>query len=231
MDTINSMKRVVISQHVLSLDGRKRDSLEHNYIQYFSQFIPALIPVSNVLKDVKGFLDTAQPEGIILSGGNDVDPKLYNGVAVEKNTYAPERDETERKILEYAVDNKIPVFTECRGTQFLNVFFGGSLKTVSHVMDSHSISMLLDPTKNRSETSSPKEIEVNSYHTYGFTEKEQSKDLKSFAACSDGVIEGVVHPTLPIVGIMWHPERSSPNIEYNRSLIRSFVSKSGFWAV
>jgi putative glutamine amidotransferase len=50
--------------------------------------------------------------------------------------------------------------------------------------------------------------EVNSYHNYAALLSRPPLDI--WAVAEDGVVEAVRHATLPITGIMWHPERCAP---------------------
>ena len=53
--------------------------------------------------------------------------------------------------------------------------------------------------------------------------------LRSFARSEDGLIEGVVHDTLPIIGMQWHPERPHPSTAFDDALAEALRAESGFW--
>src|SRR5262245_22163979 len=115
-------KRIVITQRVIpSEQGAPRDGLEQDYVLYYESFDISLIPMPNVLRDPSGWLKELKPEACIISGGNDVNPTRYGAEPAPTSTHADERDATEEALLMFASTQKIPVLSECRGTQFLNV--------------------------------------------------------------------------------------------------------------
>lgn len=210
------MKRIAISQRVI--EGAKRDALEQDYVQFYSSFGIVLIPVPNVLADVASYLKALDIGGLILSGGNDVNPSLY-GETPEKAVYADERDATEKAILDYAIAHKLPVFCECRGLQFMNVYFGGKLRKVQGHVGTHSVDI------------EGKKITVNSYHNQGIGRADLASPLQAFAICDD-TIEGAYHPKHRIAGIMWHPERDQPSADFtalNKRLVKDFLEGKGYW--
>lgn len=180
------------------------DSLENTYFNYLNKFKINLIPIPNNPNSINSYFKLPI-ERIILSGGNDIES-------------SKKRDETETKLLDFAVQNKIPVLGICRGMQYINIFFGGSLSYISnHVATNHKVKI---------ENSY---FNVNSYHNMGVKEKDLALRLKAFAKTNEGIIEGIYHPFLPIAGIQWHPERNSPNKDINEKLINAFLNKNLFW--
>ena len=69
---------------------------------------------------------------------------------------------------------------------------------------------------------------VNSYHNQAVTEETKGRELKVFAEAKMGIIEGLYHPTLPIAGMQWHPERKSIDININEKIIKTFFKKKMF---
>ena len=65
-------------------------------------------------------------------------------------------------------------------------------------------------------------LRVNSFHNNVIKQKNLGKNLEPFATANDNTIEGFYHTELPIIGVMWHPERT-PN-EENVEIIRKISS-------
>ena len=223
--------RIAITQRATNSDKTKRlDSLEQNYVKFFQSFGVTLIPIPNCLLDPIRYLKNTKATHLILSGGGDIYPKLYKGRVLKDVQYSLDRDKTEKKLLNYATTKKIPVLGICRGCQFINVYFGGKLiqnleknfpGTTKHVKINHKIK-ILDIAQSFSEK---KTVTVNSYHDDGFTEKELAPKLKKIAQSSDNIIEGFYHESLPIIGIMWHPERMKNINDFNKKIINLFLDK------
>ena len=128
----------------------KRDSLSHDWIVFFNKlnFSPILIP--NKIQNLDSFLNEIKINGIILSGGDNIGN-------------FPERDSTEKKLIEYCVEKKLPVFGVCRGMQIVNDFFGGNYEVHSlqnHVNTHHDISL----TDKKFNSNNSKIVSVNSFH-------------------------------------------------------------------
>ena len=164
--------------------GERRDALDARWHLFLGGAGFRVLPVPNDIVQVKLWLENCPPKGIVLGGGNT--PSAYGGIA-------PERCETDNALLCYAVCNKIPVLGVCRGMQSIVLYFGGSLKKVGgHVAARHNLRGHVE--KN-----------VNSYHD--FAVNVLPEEFVVTAKAEDGIVEAVRHKYLPIIGIMWHPER------------------------
>lgn len=163
-----------------------RDALDQRWAALLWQAGYLALPVFNHRESMTELLEVHPPSGILLTGGNS--PESYGGTA-------PERDEADKLLIDYAEKNKIPLLGVCRGMQSVVLFFGGSLREVcGHVSALHNV----DGEISR---------EVNSYHTLAV--EKLPDELITMGKSPDGVIEGIRHESLPIYGIMWHPERAS----------------------
>ncbi|WP_274519686.1 gamma-glutamyl-gamma-aminobutyrate hydrolase family protein [Legionella spiritensis] len=173
--------RVEHHQHI----NEYRDALDQRWYLFLRAcgLFPVLIPNHNTSM---ALLSEMNLSGIILSGGNSL--STLGGDS-------PQRDELEKTLLDYAVYEKKPVLGVCRGMQMMQAYFDVSLFPVAnHVAVRHNVRFAAGPDRN-----------VNSYHEYGA--RDSSESLTIDARAEDGVIEAVSHVSLPIRGIMWHPER------------------------
>jgi putative glutamine amidotransferase len=166
-------------------------------------------------------LDNPSPEemfnlcdAFVVTGGVDLDPMTYKDVntGLSKDMH-PSLDLLDSLVIKYAKTTKKPLLGVCRGLQSVNVFLGGTLYQDlaqlglkhSNIPGNHKINTVEnDVLKFESE------IAVNSYHHQGI--KKLATGLKVIGKQTDGIIEAVVHESLPIIAVQWHPEMrpSSP---------------------
>jgi putative glutamine amidotransferase len=163
--------------------------------------------------------DVATLDGLILSGGNAVDPRRYRQVNLGLcRTVIPERDALEFAALQHCLARRLPVLGICRGVQFLNVALGGSMlqdltiTTVEHeakdeVSKFHPVT-LVPGTRLAGIAGGRREVRVNSRHHQGLRAEHLAPGLRVSALAADGVVEGLeaVFDAF-ILGIQFHPER------------------------
>lgn len=189
-------------------------------------YIPLLMP--NCLKNINGVMRRINPSGVILSGGNDINPSLYGRSQKDETNISNDRDQTEIKIARYAIKHGIPLLGICRGMQLINVLYGGSLiqnirkeigQRVNHVASHHKVffneHIFLKKYRNKS-------IKVNSFHNQGMTEEVLSRQLVPAAKSDDDVVEALVALNDKVLGIMWHPERRGSDSQVDQQLIKKF---------
>jgi len=155
-------------------------------------------------------------DGLLLSGGSDLDPSLYGADAhAETRHVRPERDRAELALLRGALARDLPVLAVCRGSQVLNVARGGDLvqhlpETVGNeahretagVFSQHGVKVDLDSRLGGIIGDS---VEVKSHHHQGYGEL--GEGLRIVARAEDGTIEAVEDPERRFaVGVLWHPE-------------------------
>lgn len=203
-----------------------RDSLAHDWPVWLdgAGHLPIYLP--NRLQNPKAFLSALKVEGLILTGGDSVTP-----TGDDMNC----RDTTERAAIETAIEDSFPIIGICRGLQMLNHVFGGEIvrdipanvpASHSHVAQSHPVE-LLGPF---AELAGRPQLMVNSFHNEGVVPQGLAPDLKPFALSDDGLIEGIVHPDLPILAIQWHPERSGPDDNgFIKTLLNKILTEGAFW--
>ncbi len=175
---------------------------------------PVLIPPSE-----DGVSETlAALDGIVFSGGADVDPSLY-GAEAHPETDSPQarRDAGELALLSAALERDMPTLAICRGFQLLNVARGGDL--VQHLPESvgnddhkqvpgefavHPVeveqgSRLAGIVGDRSD--------VTSHHHQALGRV--GDGLVETAWAADGTLEAVEDPRQRFtLGVQWHPEAS-----------------------
>jgi gamma-glutamyl-gamma-aminobutyrate hydrolase PuuD len=155
-------------------------------------------------------------DGLVLSGGNDLDPAGYGAEAhAETGGVRPERDSAELALLEGALARDMPVLAVCRGSQLLNVARGGDLvqhlpevvgdekhRETPGVFSSHGVRV--DP-KSGLGTLLGARAPVKSHHHQGFGSV--GSDLRETAWADDGTLEAVEDSSKRFaLGVLWHPE-------------------------
>jgi N5-(cytidine 5'-diphosphoramidyl)-L-glutamine hydrolase len=206
--------KVGISLRVENIEkyNEKRDAISQDWIKFCNRarFMPILIP--NNLIDIKGFLKSINLDMLIFSGGDNIGDDL-------------ERDKTEKNMIEFAIENKIPSFGVCRGMQFFNKYFGGKIEhglNKTHVRTRHKIKFT---DKKMEKIFGRKSCLVNSFHENLVKSEILGKDLVSFGISNhDNSIEAFYHKKYPLIGVMWHPEREQ-NFEREFKLFKILESK------
>lgn len=90
--------------------------------------VPLIVPPYTVEKDLSVWLDCVRPDGLMLSGGADINPEIYGEKPVAGlGRVSVTRDAYELSLLKLAIGRGIPVLGICRGLQTINVAFGGTL--------------------------------------------------------------------------------------------------------
>ncbi len=175
--------------------------------------------------------------GLLLTGGVDVNPRLYNEKRAPE-TASPNRprDANELKLLQQALDRDVPVLCICRGHQLLNVALGGAL--LQHIDgDPHRArpngesrwhDVAVEPGTRLASIYGPKPaMRVNSRHHQGVTPDRLAPGLDVSARSPDGFIEGVESRSHRwVAGVQWHPERPEMHPDSD-PLFAAFVAACG----
>lgn len=213
-----SKPKIGISLRVVDAPNydEKRDALSHDWPRLLEKlgFHPIYIP--NNLKHVDEFFSDMFLDGLILSGGDNI--------GENKN-----RDQTENSLLKLAIEKKIPTFGVCRGMQLINNYFGGEISfnnSTEHVSTNHDVEITNDKFTSIFDSN---KIKVNSYHRNTIKINQVGQNLNPFAISKDdNTIEGFFHTSFPIIGVMWHPERSK--VLNDEMILAKIFQKKTFWA-
>lgn len=178
---------------------------------------PVVIPPYDNEKSLVSLLDTL--DGIVLSGGADIDPDYLREEPLDCVFINPRRDAQELLLVHLAVARQIPVLGICRGIQTLAVALGGKLyqdiktqhdrpciehsQTIARGLPSHQVSLEKDSLLYglfQKDT-----LAVNSFHHQAV--KEAPSGFRVTAWGPDGIIEAMESVSFrPILGVQWHPE-------------------------
>ncbi len=173
---------------------------------------PLLVPPSD--DGVEETLDAL--DGLLLSGGADLDPESYGAEAHPETTgVRPDRDRSELALLEGALARDMPVLAVCRGLQVLNVARGGDLvqhlpevvgheehRAVPGVFSEHPVRI---EERSRLGGLLGDRAPVQSHHHQGLGQV--GKGLREVAWADDGTVEAVEDPSRRFaVGVLWHTE-------------------------
>ncbi|MEK7856375.1 MAG: gamma-glutamyl-gamma-aminobutyrate hydrolase family protein [Acidobacteriota bacterium] len=195
-----------------------------------------LIPDAEYLQHAVAGLD-----GILLPGSDtDVDPAYFGEGPHEKlGRVIPEKDITDRMVLEQAESAEKPVLAICYGMQALNVFRGGSLvQDISSQVENslkHQQGLPLERNSHRIEIAKQGmlaqiaadanvgEVKVNSHHHQAI--RSVGSGLAATAWAEDGVIECIENDNAGrfILGVQWHPELSWRTDVISRTIFERFV--------
>jgi len=195
--------------------------------------VPVLIPpggeVDRLLEDLDGW---------ILSGGGDIDPRLYEGrshASVER--VDAERDASEMELAKLVVERDLPALFICRGAQVLNVALGGSL--IEHLPD--EVGGAIQHRADGGAGSYPRHavaaeagsrlaaimgsdrVETASWHHQAV--RRLAPGLVLTARAADGTVEAFEKPDRDwLIAVQWHPEVTASEDPTQQRLFDSLVA-------
>jgi len=188
------MKLILMSQRSYVYDKdyiENRDCLDQRWMPFLSacNLLPIIAP--NNFETVQSYLKKFTFDGFLLTGGNDT----------------PERIAVENHLIEYAIENNLPLLGICHGMQVIQRYFGITL--VDYPGKNHrKEDVLLHGNLTT----------VNSYHT--IASQDTAPELTVWAKTADNWVKAISHTQHNIHGMMWHPERDFPYIERDINFIK-----------
>ena len=178
----------------------------------------------------------ARLDGVLFSGGGDIEPWRYKGGDRGKLVdISPARDEVELLLVNLAVESRRPFLGICRGCQVVNVALGGTLYedlnanpigAIRHdvpgkesPVPAHDVSVEQGTVLGR--ILDRDSLGVNSHHHQGLNQI--ALGLRVSARAEDGLVEAVELPEHPFgLAVQWHPEWLTHQ-EWTRNLFSAFV--------
>ncbi len=202
--------------------------------------VPLIVPPLSSQTAPAAILDSVS--GLVLTGGEDVDPARYGEKRHEKvRSVNAARDATEAALVEEAKARGIPVLAICRGIQILNVALGGTLvqdiasqceTSIAHdedgPRDKRSHEIIVEPGSLIARALGADHVTVNSFHHQSV--KRVADGMRVTARSPDGVIEGLesTDDGWWVMAVQWHPEEMTNSSEpWDRGLFKAFARQLG----
>ncbi|MFD1417836.1 gamma-glutamyl-gamma-aminobutyrate hydrolase family protein [Companilactobacillus keshanensis] len=175
-------------------------------------------------------------DGIIFTGGPDVDPTFMNKEPIpELGTTNRYRDIFEISLIKKAFDKDIPILGICRGAQVINVALGGTVyqdlgvQYKGDLLKHHQTAPGNQPThhvdviKSALQKSVGTHPFVNSRHHQAI--ENAAPSLKVVATAPDGVIEAVENKDTSVQAVQWHPENMWQEDEQQLQLFKDYIDR------
>lgn len=178
----------------------------------------------------------ARLDGLLLSGGPDLDPALYAAAPNEHlGPIEPATDRWELALLQAALERSVPILAICRGMQLLNVAYGGTLwqdlPSETGIDEHHrqkergsevTHEVVVDEGTKLAALTGAGTIAVNSFHHQAV--RGLGPGLIISAHDAAGLVEGIEDPERPfVVGVQWHAESLTQRPEH-AALFRGLVA-------
>jgi putative glutamine amidotransferase len=184
--------------------------------------VPIILPPGSDGVEIAPLLD-----GLVISGGGDLDPSLYGAEPHAANDYEdPMRPEFEQQLLAN-LNSNVPIFGICYGCQLLNVVHGGSL--IQHLPDVVGDSLHTgDPVQSYAVHGESKLGSIIGTSGTGKSSHHQAvgtvgEGLRVVANHEDGTVEAIeTTDDRWRIGVQWHPERTDS--ETTQRLFASFLA-------
>ncbi|MEO5802030.1 MAG: gamma-glutamyl-gamma-aminobutyrate hydrolase family protein [Verrucomicrobiota bacterium] len=203
--------------------------------------VPVIIPCTASKDLVAEYI--RRSDGVMLTGGEDVQPNIYSPILSEKlakmiGPVEPERDVLELQMVDEVFRQHKPLLAICRGHQILNIALGGTMivdipTEISGAMNHRRTDrknekvheVALTPDSLLAKITGARTLGVNSTHHQAVGRA--AKPLRITAKSSDGIVEAMELKTpglLPyLLAVQFHPERLVDRYKEFLQIFRSFV--------
>ncbi|MBQ1467526.1 MAG: gamma-glutamyl-gamma-aminobutyrate hydrolase family protein [Solobacterium sp.] len=224
---------VIADASQLGAKGQYFDYAAVDYIRAIERAggMPVWLPAMGNQEILEELLDRC--DGILVSGGHDMDPSRYGEENTDTGSFCVKRDEQDLFVTRYALEKDKSLLAICRGIQVLNVACGGTLyqDLQKAGYQNHSggdrprnegwHEVLLESGSLPAEIYGKQRILVNSYHHQAV--KDLGEGLTIAGVSGDRVTEAIVYPENRFaVGVQWHPEMMYDSSEQDL-LFQAFV--------
>lgn len=231
----------ITTAHTPHPEGFPMVAVQESYVRSVQNAggVPLLIPLGLGEDELQLILERV--DGILFTGGGDIDPARFDGEAHPSvHQVDPDRDKVEIGLLRESVRLEKPFLGICRGIQVANVAFGGSLFTDISSQRPDSIahewvpgrpwsflahSIQVEQGSRLAGILEGTQFEVNSLHHQAISRIANGFLVSAHAP--DGVIEAFELPDHPFgVAVQWHPEWLQA-YQPMQALFRAFVQAAG----
>ena len=224
----------------------RRTSRKNKLIDYVGEYHLALLIRGGILPVMVPVVEGApaclpdymsEMRGLLLVEGEDIEPGRYkarpeNFKHLEKTH--PLKDEIEIRLIRYALRKKMPILGICRGSQLLNVVYGGTLygdvqkekkSRLKHInfahYDTYRHSISIAPGSPLQKWYGRTKLRVTSYHHQGI--RDLAPRFAPMAHADDGLVEAYYDPKSDfVVGLQFHPERMLEEADGNWRIWKAF---------
>ena len=241
------MQKPVIA---INCDIKRNEEVCADYLSTYTDYpdsveraggVPLLIPPLADEADLREVLKGVH--GIVLTGGDDIDPAAYGQEWHEKSTpIFPRRQNFDLRLVPIVLEMGLPTLGVCDGHEEINIALGGTLH--QHVPDVYGMQIIhargkelarrgeeryhnvsIEPDSMVAEITGKTRLEVNSIHQQAIDRL--GEGLRVTARSIDGVIEAIEYADRRekpfILGLQWHPERLSANRPDQLALFEALV--------